>query len=64
MQVDCERGLQMRHRGFLKHGTGFTEAQLDLALVMCAYVYDGTKYVYLQEVQNDIPASVTIGNYL
>ena len=44
--------------------TGFTEAQLDLALVMCAYVYDGTKYVYLQEVQNDIPASVTIGNYL
>lgn len=44
--------------------TGFTEAQLDLALVMCAYVYDGAKYVYLQEVQNDIPASVTIGNYL
>ena len=44
--------------------SGFTVEQMDLALVMCAYVYDGTKYVYLQEVQTENPTSVSINTIL
>ena len=44
--------------------SGFTAEQMDLGLVMCAYVYDGTKYVYLQEVQTDNPTSVSISGIL
>ena len=44
--------------------SGFTVQQMDLALVMCAYVYDGTKYVYLQEVQTENPTHVSINTIL
>ncbi len=44
--------------------SGFTDAQLDLALVMCAYVYDGTKYVYLQKTQVENPVAVSINSIL
>ena len=44
--------------------SGFTVEQMDLALVMCAYVYDGTKYVYLQEVQTENPTPVSINTIL
>ena len=43
---------------------GFNDTQLDLAVVMCTYVYDGTKYVYLQDAQVDIPSSQSINGYL
>ena len=44
--------------------SGFTVEQMDLALVMCAYVYDGTKYVYLQEAQTENPTAVSINTIL
>lgn len=39
---------------------GFNEDQCDLAVTMCAYVYDGEKYVYLQKTQSELPYSMTI----
>ena len=42
----------------------FNETQLDLALIMCAYVYDGTKYVYLQDMQVDSPVPVSINSVM
>ncbi len=44
--------------------SGFTAEQMDLGLVMCAYVYDGTKYVYLQEEQTLNPTAVSINSVL
>ncbi len=43
---------------------GFDETYLELAMIMCAYVYDGTKYVYLQETQVDTPEAVSINSIL
>ena len=44
--------------------SGFKAEQMDLGLVMCAYVYDGTKYVYLQEEQTLNPTAVSINSVL
>ena len=43
--------------------SGFGASQVDLALVMCAYVNDGGKYVYLQNAQTDMPEAVSINAY-
>ncbi len=39
---------------------GFSEAQYDLALVMCAYVYDGNGISYLTDVSAVAPSTVTL----
>lgn len=44
--------------------SGFKAEQMDLGLVMCAYVYDGTKYVYLQETQTENPTAVSINSII
>ena len=44
--------------------SGFTEKLLDLELVMAAYVIDGEKTVYLQNVQTDIPMPISINKYV
>lgn len=43
---------------------GFNEDQCDLAVTMCAYVYDGEKYVYLQKTQSELPYSMTINQII
>ena len=43
---------------------GFGASQVDLALVMCAYVNDGGKYVYLQETQVENPKAVSINSII
>lgn len=43
---------------------GFNEDYYDLEITMCAYAYNGEKYVYLQKTQTDAPASVTINGIL
>lgn len=43
---------------------GFNEDQCDLAVTMCAYVYDGEKYVYLQKTQSELPYSITINQII
>ena len=39
---------------------GFSEEHHDLELTICAYVFDGEKYVYLQDAQNEMPESISI----
>ena len=44
--------------------SGFSEDQLDLEVVMAAYVIAGDKVVYLQDAQLDIPGTISINKYL
>ena len=44
--------------------SGFSEEQLDLEVVMAAYVIAGDKVVYLQDAQADIPSTISINKYL
>ena len=44
--------------------SGFGEDQLDLEVVMAAYVIAGDKVVYLQDAQLDIPGTISINKYL
>ena len=40
--------------------SGFGEAQKDLALVICAYVYDGESISYMQGKMTELPSTVTL----
>ena len=44
--------------------SGFSAELCDLELVMAAYVIDGDSTVYLQDVQTDMPSSISINRYL
>ncbi len=44
--------------------SGFNAEQLDLEVVMAAYVIDGDSLVYLQDTQTDLPVSISINKYL
>ena len=43
---------------------GFTEEQLDLSVVLSAYVIDGDNVVYIQDGQLDAPTSISINQYI
>lgn len=40
--------------------SGFNEAQYELVLVVCAYVYDGESISYLTNAQSDAPSTITL----
>ncbi len=54
--------LDRKYCGFALKVSGFTEANLDLAVVMAIYVTEGDSTVYLQETQKDKPTGVSINS--
>lgn len=44
--------------------SGFTAELLDLELVMAAYVTEGDATVYLQDIQTELPTSISVNKYL
>ena len=56
--------LDRKYCGFALKVSGFTEANLDLAVVMAIYVREGDNTVYLQSEQSNLPTSISINKYI
>ena len=56
--------LDRKYCGFALKVSGFTEANLDLAVVMAIYVREGDNTVYLQSEQTNMPTSISINKYI